>query len=242
MAATTRDATMTIKMGGKAMPTSRIRLFSRSCGVYLEASMSPSVTLRKGDELSVHYSDVSCEHLLATVKVFSIPLVDGKVKVLATDVFRDALKTVVSAAGWRKATVKEIAEDVLGECDVERVDLSALPSIILPHFSYRGQSAWTVMGMLIDAAKAIDGTELAVLPDPEGVLRFGLSDSLVKTPDYSTEFFAGDVLSLGRDHMKLHLVPVLFGQSMTYEGEEHIVSSVIHTVSADSRETDVWMQ
>lgn len=242
MAATTRDATMIIKMGGKAMPSSRIRLYSRPSGVYLEASMSPSVTLRKGDELSVHYSDASCEHLLATVKVFSVPLVDGKVEVLATDAYRDALKTVVSAVGWRKATVKEIAEDVLGECDVERIDLSALPSMTLPHFSYCGKSAWTVLRMLMDAAKAIDGTELAVLPDPEGTLRFGLSDFLVETPDYSTEYFPADVLRFGRDHMRLHLVPLLFGQSMTYEGAKHIVSSVVHTASADSRETDVWMQ
>lgn len=241
MAATTRDSTLVLKSGGTALPVSRIRLYSRPCGAFLEAEASVGCGVLEDDLIEVIYKDEEGESLLATVKVFSVPQTDGKLKLSATDPYRDCLKTVLASAGWRKASIKEIAEAVLQECDVDKYDLSGIPSITLPHFSYHAQNGWTVIGMLTEAALASDGTGLSLLPAPDGTLVFGSPDSVVPQTDYRTAFSSDDATRRGNDHLKLHLLPLLHAQEMSFDGVRHTVRSVIHTASPSARETDVWI-
>lgn len=239
---TTRNARLILKKDGEELAASYIKLFSRIAGAYLEARLSTEAKVEIGDLVEAYYTDgASGEVLLATLAVYSIPRTDSMIRIFASDIYRSGLQTIVPSAAWRKATAKEIAEDVFTACDVDDFEIDPLADIKLPHFSYHDQNGWTVLKSLLHSVNEMQQSGLMILPSPEGALRIGEHEDLIS--DYEeVEVTDDELVSIGKDKARLHLVGLLHGQMVNINGEgSRMVSSSIMTSASDARETEICL-
>lgn len=233
-----RFDTLIVKKAGSPLTTSVVSLMAREAGCYAQIRTKKEDVLSLGDKVEIWHKADS-ETKLATVSVSLIPRSDGLYDYWATDPYREKLKKVVPSAGWRKAEVKEIAEDVLGSCGVEEYDLSFLPAVKLPHFSYKFQPGWCVLQALMDAVRSYDGTELMLMPDPDGAVVIGVRKDIAPA-DLPISLSEADVISMGEKCFSFHLLPMLCLQKFSFEGQSFTVKKVNHFVDARTRETEVW--
>ncbi len=239
-----RKATIVLTLNSKELSPSYIRIYSRSESALLEAVLSGKEKVAIDDELKAWY--VSSEasegekELLATVSIYSIPYIGDKIKIYASDLFRSPLKNIVKAAGWRKATVKEILEDVFSLCGVKSYDLSHLPDITLCHFSYFDMTGWAVLREVIAAVYIQEKIKLDILPSKDGKLMIGKIQDIIPEP-LNHALSEDEIILEGEDFIKLHTVPLLYGQEVTVKDKAFKALDVIHTVSHDKREVDAWI-
>lgn len=239
MAVTTGNAVLTVKKDGKDLLASRVHFYSRSAGAYLEADLSTKSGVRIGDELQVYFKDEESEFLLATVEIYGVPCRSRGFRILASDVYRDNLKTVVKPAGWKDASLKEIAEDVIAECDIDKYDLSSLPALKLLHFSYHNKNGMTILNMLSEAAYEVDNSLVDILPATDGTLMYGTE--LVPEAEWSLDIDSQKVMLSGDDHFIFSLLPMLHGQTFKVQGQEYLADIVDIIATPIRKETKIWM-
>lgn len=239
----TRTATLILEKEGKALAASRILFHSRSAGAYLEADLSKNDVIELDDVAQLYYDNGAGEKtLLATTRVFSIPRSDSRTILFASDIYRDKLKTIIPAGAWRKADATEIAESVMADCDIDEFDISALEGIRLPHFSCQNQNGWTVIRSLLRAVNEMEGMRLIILPSFDGMLRVGEYEDL--TADYSSlQLDLENMISVGEDKMKAHLVGAVYGQEVFLEGTQMgRIKEAVLMVASDERRTVLWLE
>ena len=177
---------------------------------------------------------------MVTVAVFAIPKRYGKLVVLAADTYREKLKTVVSSAGWRNASAKEILESVFEECDVEKYDLSALPEMKFPHFSYHDKNGWSILEQILEALHKATGIYQHLIPKVDGTLYCGELKTVAPEKS-SVDVTDEDLISSGEKHFHFHLLPILYAQTFDFNGTEVRTTNVCHRVSPKDRESEVWI-
>lgn len=234
---TTRKAYLYINKDNKKIAASKITLFSRASGFYLEAEVSTKEKLKINDEVKVFYvGEEGDETLVSTLTIYSIPRLDSKIILYASDLYRDKLKAIVPSSAWRKATAEEIASSVLSSCDVDNVDLSALSSVTLPHFSCFKQNGWTVLKSLLHSVNSMTGNNLEIIPSQEGTLTIqelsSFSDSLEAVTVFDT-----DIVEKGESKLSCHLLGVVYGQKVSFRGKEFLVKESVMTSSSEERST-----
>ena len=234
---TTRNAYLYINKDNKRLDASCIELHSRQSGAYLEASFSSNEKIVKDDVLQVFYVDEDeNEELMATLTVFSVPRLDSRNVIYASDPFRDRMKAIVPSSAWRKATAEEIAKDVMSACDIDDYDVSVLSSVTLPHFSCHDQNGWTVLKALLNAVNAAASSNLVILPTKEGVLTITELKDFTTTMETET-IFSTDITKLGTNRLNTHLLGLLYGQKVVVEGEERLIGNSVMATSKDERST-----
>ncbi len=225
-----RDVELIVKINNEQVEAVNIDFYSTKTSQFLTLKVLSGNVFSDADIVELAYREDDFIVKFATLIISKI--VDTKrgiLEIFCRNVFWKEERAYIKAASWRKATIKDIVNDLFVNANIVDFDLSKLPDITLERFSYENSVFINILNNLIKAVKFSTDIDLEYDYSIEGAFYLGELGGLEKDLGYSLEFTDADIIKISKNRIKLHLLPLLLNQLVKINSEEfQVISSRIY--------------